>query len=118
VKLDGAGVMESSYGSYGHSKEQTHKASKRRLEESGSDSDEVATKRARVDGEAASKVLHMRALPVETSEQELIGLVSGFGHVVNVLVLRSKNQAFVQMESEAAALAAVQYYQSVKATIR
>ena len=65
-----------------------------------------------------SKVLHCRNIPVDTTEQELISLARSFGRVANVLILRGKSQAFIQMEDERAANALIQYYSTLQATIR
>jgi len=51
-------------------------------------------KRPRTTG---SKVLHVRALPGYTTEQELVDLCKPFGNVTKVLLLQDKNQAFVEM---------------------
>merc|ERR1712188_27180 len=80
---------------------------------------ESVNKRMKLDGDPVpSKVLHVRGLPPDCSEQELIQLACAFGRVVNILLLKGKNQAFVQMQDEATATALVQYYTSVRATIR
>ena len=67
---------------------------------------------------APSKVLHLRNLPDSVTEKEVVLLGLPFGRVVNVLLLRQKNQAFLEMGDAASASAMVTYYSSVPATIR
>ena len=67
---------------------------------------------------APSKVLHLRNLPDSVTEKEVVLLGLPFGRVVNVLLLRQKNQAFLEMGDAASASAMVSYYSSVPATIR
>jgi len=47
----------------------------------------------------ASKVLHVRGLPLYTTEQELAAIVAPFGRFERCLILHDKHQAFVQMDS-------------------
>lgn len=42
-----------------------------------------------------SKVIHLRNIPSEVSEAEIIHLGIPFGRVTNVLVLKGKNQVFI-----------------------
>ena len=65
-----------------------------------------------------SKVLHCRNIPSDTTQQELINLANQFGVVSNVLILKGKNQAFIQMDDEQAANELMQYYSSVQSNIR
>jgi len=65
-----------------------------------------------------SKVLHVRNLHPDCSEQELIASACPFGRVEKVLLLKGKNQAFVQMQETDEASSLVQYYSSVQANIR
>ncbi|NWH79334.1 PTBP3 protein, partial [Piaya cayana] len=57
-----------------------------------------------------SRVLHIRQIPNRTSESEIISLGLPFGKVTNLLRLRRKNQAFLEMASEEAAVAMVNHY--------
>lgn len=61
-----------------------------------------------------SKVLHVRNLPWECSEEELIELCKPFGKVVNtkVNVGANHNQAFVEFADLNQAIAMVSYYAS------
>lgn len=48
--------------------------------------------------EEPSRVLHLRNIPHQLTETEIIHLGLSFGNVTNVLFLRSKNQAFLEFE--------------------
>ncbi|XP_023194233.1 polypyrimidine tract-binding protein 3 isoform X1 [Xiphophorus maculatus] len=65
-----------------------------------------------------SPVLHLRQLPADTSEQEVVDLALPFGRVSKLITLRTKNQAFLEMASEEAAVTMVNYYTSAPPTIR
>uniref|UniRef100_H2Z4X9 RRM domain-containing protein n=1 Tax=Ciona savignyi TaxID=51511 RepID=H2Z4X9_CIOSA len=47
-----------------------------------------------------SKVVHLRSLPSDVTDNEVIQLGLSYGHVTNVLMLKGKNQAFLEMEDE------------------
>jgi polypyrimidine tract-binding protein 2 len=51
----------------------------------------------------ASLVLHVRALPTFTTQEELLALLTPFGPVTNALITQHNHQAFVQMASLQAA---------------
>ncbi|XP_068423059.1 polypyrimidine tract-binding protein 1-like [Clinocottus analis] len=65
-----------------------------------------------------SPVLHLRQLPADVSEQEVIALALPFGRVSHLITLKAKNQAFLEMASEEAAVTMVNYYTSAPPTIR
>ncbi|XP_031735520.1 polypyrimidine tract-binding protein 3-like [Anarrhichthys ocellatus] len=65
-----------------------------------------------------SPVLQLCQLPADISEQEVIALALPFGRVSKVLSLKAKNQAFLEMASEEAAVTMVNYYTSAPPTIR
>eukprot|EP01116_Phalansterium_solitarium_P003583 TRINITY_DN143_c0_g2_i1.p1 TRINITY_DN143_c0_g2~~TRINITY_DN143_c0_g2_i1.p1 ORF type:complete len:432 (+),score=122.79 TRINITY_DN143_c0_g2_i1:194-1489(+) len=73
-------------------------------------------KKARVD--QPSKVLHVRGLPPDVTDDELIAIACPFGRVANVLSLKGKGQAFIQMQDLLAATNLVQAYNSVQPSIR
>ncbi|XP_055697347.1 polypyrimidine tract-binding protein 2 isoform X3 [Phlebotomus papatasi] len=54
-----------------------------------------------------SRVIHIRNIPNESSEAEVVQLGVAFGRVTNVLVLKGKNQAFLEMADEVSAAAMV-----------
>ncbi|XP_074545862.1 polypyrimidine tract-binding protein 3-like [Halichoeres trimaculatus] len=65
-----------------------------------------------------SRVLHLRQLPIDVSEQEVLALALPFGRVSKLITLKSKNQAFLEMTSEEAAVTMVNYYTSAPPTVR
>uniref|UniRef100_G3N7E3 Polypyrimidine tract binding protein 2 n=1 Tax=Gasterosteus aculeatus aculeatus TaxID=481459 RepID=G3N7E3_GASAC len=79
----------------------------------GSDS-----KKLRVEEAPPSRVLHIRKLPNEASETEVIALGLPFGKVTNILTLKGKNQAFLEMGTEEAAITMINYYTTVTPHIR
>ncbi|XP_023146631.1 polypyrimidine tract-binding protein 2-like isoform X2 [Amphiprion ocellaris] len=79
----------------------------------GSDS-----KKQRLDESPPSRVLHIRKLPSEVSETEVIALGLPFGKVTNILMLKGKNQAFLELGTEEAAITMVNYYTAVTPQVR
>uniref|UniRef100_A0A4W5RG79 Polypyrimidine tract-binding protein 1 n=1 Tax=Hucho hucho TaxID=62062 RepID=A0A4W5RG79_9TELE len=65
-----------------------------------------------------SRVIHVRKLPNDINEAEVISLGLPFGKVTNLLMLKGKNQAFIEMNTEDAAQTMVSYYSSVTPVIR
>ncbi|KAF3834758.1 hypothetical protein F7725_027316 [Dissostichus mawsoni] len=65
-----------------------------------------------------SRVIHIRKLPTDISEAEVISLGLPFGDVTNLLMLKAKNQAFLEMNSEEAAQNMVGYYSALVPIIR
>ncbi|XP_039615447.1 polypyrimidine tract-binding protein 3 isoform X1 [Polypterus senegalus] len=65
-----------------------------------------------------SRVLHIRKIPIEVSEAEVISLGLPFGKVTNLLMLKGKNQAFIEMASEEAAITMVNYYTTAAPHLR
>ncbi|NWW44383.1 PTBP3 protein, partial [Pedionomus torquatus] len=65
-----------------------------------------------------SRVLHLRQIPSGVSEAEVISLGLPFGKVTNFLMLKGKNQAFLEMASEEAAVNMVNYYTSAVPQLR
>uniref|UniRef100_A0A8C4EH79 Polypyrimidine tract-binding protein 1 n=2 Tax=Dicentrarchus labrax TaxID=13489 RepID=A0A8C4EH79_DICLA len=65
-----------------------------------------------------SRVIHIRKLPNDITETEVISLGLPFGDVTNLLMLKAKNQAFLEMNSEEAAQNMVGYYSTVMPIIR
>ena len=56
-----------------------------------------------------SRVLHLRQIPDNATEADVISLGLPFGKVTNVLILRGKSQAFLEMASEENAVSMVNY---------
>uniref|UniRef100_A0A4W4FDQ2 Polypyrimidine tract binding protein 3 n=1 Tax=Electrophorus electricus TaxID=8005 RepID=A0A4W4FDQ2_ELEEL len=65
-----------------------------------------------------SRVIHVRKVPLEVSEAEVISLGLPFGKVTNLLMLKGKNQAFIEMASEEAAITMVNYYTTATPHVR
>ncbi|XP_072964421.1 polypyrimidine tract-binding protein homolog 3 [Typha angustifolia] len=65
-----------------------------------------------------SKVIHVRNVGHEISENDLLQLVQPFGVVTKVVMLRAKNQALLQMHDLPSAVNALQYYTSVQPSVR
>ncbi|NXX75022.1 PTBP3 protein, partial [Urocolius indicus] len=59
---------------------------------------------------SSSRVLHLRHIPSDVTEAEIISLGLPFGEVNNLLMLKRKNQALLEMASEEAAISMVKYY--------
>ncbi|KXJ24034.1 polypyrimidine tract-binding protein 1 [Exaiptasia diaphana] len=57
-----------------------------------------------------SKVLHLRQVVEDAVDAEIIALGIPFGKVTNVLILKNKGQAFLEMENESKAIALMNYY--------
>jgi len=65
-----------------------------------------------------SRVIHIRNIPNDVTEAEIIHLGIPFGRVTNVLVLKGKNQAFLEMEEESSAVSMVNYFTNCVAQLR
>ncbi|KAM8930591.1 polypyrimidine tract-binding protein 2 [Pelodytes ibericus] len=65
-----------------------------------------------------SRVLHIRKLPGEVTETEVIALGLPFGKVTNILMLKGKNQAFLELATEEAAATMVNYYSTMTPHLR
>ncbi|KAM6230099.1 polypyrimidine tract-binding protein 3 [Porphyrio hochstetteri] len=59
-----------------------------------------------------SRVLHLRSIPKDVTEAEIISLGLLFGKVTNILILRDRSQALLEMASEEAATTMLNYYVS------
>ncbi|XP_028635708.1 polypyrimidine tract-binding protein 3 isoform X1 [Grammomys surdaster] len=65
-----------------------------------------------------SRVLHLRKIPCDVTEAEIISLGLPFGKVTNLLMLKGKSQAFLEMASEEAAVTMINYYTPVTPHLR
>ena len=61
----------------------------------------------KMDG-APSRVLHIRKLPGEVTETEVIALGLPFGKVTNILMLKGKNQVYLFLDLENVKLQTIQ----------
>uniref|UniRef100_A0A8I5ZR32 Polypyrimidine tract binding protein 1, pseudogene 3 n=1 Tax=Rattus norvegicus TaxID=10116 RepID=A0A8I5ZR32_RAT len=57
-----------------------------------------------------SRVIHVQKLPSNVTEGKVISLELPFGNVTNLLMLKGKNQASIEMSTEEAANTMVNYY--------
>jgi polypyrimidine tract-binding protein 1 len=57
-----------------------------------------------------SRVVHVRNIPADTAEPDLIALSAGFGRVTNCLILRGKSQAFIEFSDAHSAQQMVNYW--------
>uniref|UniRef100_A0A671XX50 Polypyrimidine tract binding protein 2b n=1 Tax=Sparus aurata TaxID=8175 RepID=A0A671XX50_SPAAU len=78
----------------------------------GSDS-----KKQRLDESPPSRVLHIRKLPNEVSETEVIALGLPFGKVTNILI-KGKRRIILKLGTEEAAITMVNYYTAVTPQVR
>ncbi|ESR47732.1 polypyrimidine tract-binding protein [Citrus sinensis] len=65
-----------------------------------------------------SKVIHVRNVGHEISENDLLQLFQPFGVITKLVMLRAKNQALLQMQDVPSAINALQFYTNVQPTIR
>ncbi|XP_060208753.1 polypyrimidine tract-binding protein homolog 3-like isoform X4 [Lycium barbarum] len=65
-----------------------------------------------------SKVIHVRNVGHEISENDLLQLFQPFGVITKLVMLRAKNQALLQMQDVPSAVKAMQFYSNVQPSIR
>lgn len=65
-----------------------------------------------------SKVIHVRNVGHEITENDLLQLVQPFGSVAKLVMLRTKNQALMQMQDVASAINLMDYYINVQPSVR
>ncbi|KAG5004890.1 hypothetical protein AAZX31_10G211600 [Glycine max] len=65
-----------------------------------------------------SKVIHVRNVGHEISENDLLQLFQPFGVITKLVMLRAKNQALIQMQDVPSAVNALQFYANVQPSIR
>ncbi|KAL8134463.1 polypyrimidine tract-binding protein homolog 3 [Apium graveolens] len=65
-----------------------------------------------------SKVIHVRNVGHEISENDLLQLFQPFGVITKLVMLRAKNQALLQMQDVTTAVNALQFYTNVQPSIR
>ncbi|GMJ02221.1 polypyrimidine tract-binding protein 3 [Hibiscus trionum] len=66
----------------------------------------------------ASKVIHVRNVGNEITENDLLQLFQPFGSITKLVMLNAKNQALLQMQDVPSATNAVQFYTNVQPSIR
>lgn len=94
---------------------------------SDNNNQDLATKKAKLETNAVigvgsitkpSRVVHIRNIPNESSEVDVMHLGVPFGRVTNVLVLKGKNQAFLEMADESAATNMVTMFTATPPIVR
>lgn len=58
-----------------------------------------------------SKVVHIRNIPNEANDSDIINLGLPFGKIANILLLKGKNQAFIEFADVSSAQCMVSYWQ-------
>jgi len=69
-----------------------------------------SSKKAKTDGNGPSRVVHIRNILQGVSETEVVQLCMPFGKVTNLLMMKQKNQAFVEFELDTAAQSMLTYF--------
>ncbi|XP_058456182.1 polypyrimidine tract-binding protein 2 isoform X2 [Malaya genurostris] len=94
---------------------------------SDNNNQDLATKKAKLEPNTVigvggitkpSRVVHIRNIPSESSEVDVMHLGVPFGRVTNVLVLKGKNQAFLEMADESAATSMVTMFTATPPIVR
>lgn len=65
-----------------------------------------------------SKVIHIRKLPVDVTEAEIKALGLPFGRVTNILLMRTKSQAFLELQDCECSKTMINYYQYCTPQVR
>ncbi|CAL4114974.1 unnamed protein product, partial [Meganyctiphanes norvegica] len=71
--------------------------------------DESITKKVRLEPASPSCVVHIRQVPNEATEADIIQLAFRFGKVGNIIMLKGKNQALLEMANKDSAIKLVNY---------
>nr|XP_034314205.1 polypyrimidine tract-binding protein 1 isoform X18 [Crassostrea gigas] len=85
---------------------------------SGSDNDAKKVKLEQNSPNGPSRVVHIRSLPPDCTEADVVQLGMPYGKMSNVLLLKQKNQAFLEFLDEQAAVTMVSFHQQNPAQIR
>ncbi|XP_065070144.1 polypyrimidine tract-binding protein 1-like isoform X1 [Rhopilema esculentum] len=78
---------------------------------------DAGQKKMKVEENPVSRVLHIRNIPRDVSESEIIALGTPFGRVTNILYMKNNQQALLELEDESSAEKTVNYYTFVTPTI-
>ncbi|EFA84392.1 RNA-binding region RNP-1 domain-containing protein [Heterostelium album PN500] len=94
-------------------------SNKRSLEyQSSEDYEQSKSKKQKNYTPTPSKVVHLRNLPIDCTEHEIMALASPFGQVEHILILKGKSQGFIQMADLTSATAFIQFYTTIQGSIR
>ncbi len=64
-----------------------------------------------------SKVVHIRSLPADATEQDVTLLAIPFGHLTNMVLSKRSSQALIEMDLLESAIEMVAYYQQYPAVL-
>jgi len=82
------------------------------------DMDNMELKKCKQDNQTPSKVIHIRKLPVDVTEAEIKALGLPFGRVTNILLMRTKSQAFLELQDIDSSKTMINYYHYCPPTVR
>ena len=109
----------SSHHTLAHSNESPPSSSNNTTNNTNSNNNNNDAKKTRLDHNKqseASRVVHLRNIPTQLTENEIIYLGLAFGPIKNVLFLRSKNQAFLEFERLEDSQQMCSHFQTTQAT--
>ncbi|XP_057299760.1 polypyrimidine tract-binding protein 1-like [Hydractinia symbiolongicarpus] len=75
-------------------------------------------KKVKHEQQTPSKVIHIRQLPHDANEAEVKALGLPFGRVTNMLLMKNKSQAFLELQDVDSAKTMINYYTYVSPTVR
>lgn len=82
------------------------------------DTSQMDNKKVKQDDQKPSKVIHMRGIPYDATEYDIKQLGLTFGSVTNILFMKNKGQAFLELADIDSAKTMINYYSYVQPTIR
>lgn len=82
------------------------------------DMDNMELKKAKQDNQTPSKVIHIRKLPMDVTEGDIKALGLPFGRVTNTLLMRTKSQAFLELQDIDSSKTMINYYHYCPPTVR
>ena len=65
-----------------------------------------------------TRVLFIRGIPFNTTEQDISHIVNPFGQITDSLLLLKQNTAFIELESEEVAQKVLNYFSSIQPTLK
>jgi len=74
-------------------------------------------KKMKQENQVPSKVIHIRQLPLDVNETDIRALGAPFGRVTNTLLMRSKAQAFLELQDVDCARTMINYFTYTQATV-
>jgi len=80
--------------------------------------EKMELKKNKTENQTPSKVIHLRNLPVDVTESEIKNLGVAFGRVTNILLMRGKAQAFLELQDIDCSKTMINYYHYCPPTVR